>query len=87
MPNKLKISVAGNVEVPAYLVLRAKEYEITVDRRAKGEETWYAEKNGRQFSADGPFELLGLVAVLEARGDDWSGTDEEIDAFFKRYDI
>ena len=32
-----------------------------------------------------PLELLGLVALYEARGDSWKATDAEIDHFLKTF--
>jgi hypothetical protein len=85
--NNVNIAAAGDVEVPAYLVLRAKGYDITVSMRGQGEETWHATKDGNRFSGEGPIELLGVVAVFEARGENWQAADSEIDDFIQRYDI
>jgi hypothetical protein len=78
----MQITAAGNTEVPAYLVLIAKGYEIT---HYDPDDAWLAQKDGDAFSASGPLELLGLVAMAEARGSNWRATDEEIRAFLKKY--
>jgi hypothetical protein len=83
----VKIAGAANVEVPSYLALHAKGYEVTVVRRATGEETWHAEKDDNRFSAEGLVELLGVVGMFEIRGDNWKASDDQIDEFMRRYNI
>jgi hypothetical protein len=84
----MKIFAAGNVLVPAYLALENMGYRVT--RRTAGAdeaETWTAAKDGNEFHADNPLELLGLVAMSETRGDDWLATDAEVEAFLKQFDM
>lgn len=76
------LCAAGNVEVPAYLVLRQKDYTVT----ASTKDTWYAEKDGLRFQAQNLIELLGLVSMYEIRGVHWVATDQEIDDFLAKYD-
>jgi hypothetical protein len=76
------LCTAGNVEVPAYLVLRQKDYAVT----ACGNEGWYAEKDGLRFLADSLIALLGLVSMYEVRDANWRATDQEIDDFLMKYD-
>jgi hypothetical protein len=74
----MKITATGNTEVPAYLVLIAKGYQVSP---TGGQSVlWLAQKDQNSFSADGMLELLGLVALAESRGLNWRVT-EEIDAF------
>jgi len=83
---KEKISAAGNTEVPAYLVLKAKGYQITVTSiKGSHEQTWSAENDNVCLSAEGPIELLGMVSMYEKRGADWRASDEEIDDFVKQF--
>ena len=82
--NRARIAAAGNVEVPAYLSLIGKGYAVHWERKG-GDELWYAERDGNEFIAEGPIELLGVVSVYEIRGENWNATDEEIDAFMKAY--
>lgn len=74
------LCAAANVEVPAYLVLRQKNYSVTASGNS-----WYAEKDGLRFQAENVIELLGVVSMFEARGDNWAATDLEIDGFLTRY--
>lgn len=75
------IVAAGNTEVPAYLVLIEKGYDVLRD----GSRSWAASKGGAVFRGEGPLEILGIVCMYEIRGDDWSASDEEIDGFLKRF--
>jgi hypothetical protein len=80
------ISAAGNTEVPAYLVLKAKGYQITVTSiKGSQEQTWSAENDRVCLRAEGPIELLGMVSMYEKRGSSWRASDEEIDDFVKRF--
>lgn len=72
----------GNVEVPAYLVLKQKGYAVT----APGNDNWDAEKDGLRFRAESLIRLLGLVCMYEVRGTNWAATDQEIDNFLEKYD-
>jgi hypothetical protein len=74
----MQITAAGNTEVPAYLALIAKGYDVS--HNVDGD-FWLARKGNDSFSADGPLMLLGLVAMVENRGTNWRAADQEIDAF------
>jgi len=82
----MRLSAAGNVEVPAFLVLASKGYAIkrTI---ADDIEVWSAAKGEDEFQADSPLQLLGVVVVAEERGDAWAAEDEQIDAFLRRFKI
>jgi hypothetical protein len=83
---KENISAAGNNEVPAYLVLRDKGYQITVTKVKEGpEQIWSAENDLVRLHAEGPIELLGMVAMYESRGTNWRAPDDEIDDFVKKF--
>jgi hypothetical protein len=76
------LCTAGNVEVPAYLVLPQKDYAVT----ARGNDGWYAEKDGLRFQAESLIALLGLVSMYEVRGANWLAEDQDIDDFLAKYD-
>jgi hypothetical protein len=76
----MQITVAGNTEVPAHLALIAKGYQVSMTS-----DLWLAQKDQNFFSASGPLELLGLVAMAEIRGVNWRATDQEIEAFLTKY--
>lgn len=80
------LAAAGNVEVPAYLALQARGYRVTRTYSDEDQlEFWYAETTGERFTASGPLELLGLVALYETRGENWRAEDEQIEDFLKHY--
>jgi hypothetical protein len=78
------ITAAGNTEVPAYLVLIDKGYDVS-RRPLEDNDLWLAQKDQNSFSASSPIELLGLVAMAENRGVNWRATDQEIEAFLRKY--
>lgn len=78
---RIHITAAGNVEVPAYLTLVTLGFEVGCDRGGR----WTAEKGDSTFSADSALELLGLAAMYDARGLQWRASDVEIDAFLARF--
>jgi hypothetical protein len=67
---------AANVMTPAYLAILAKGYSV---READG--LMIAEREGASFAAEGPVPLLGLIAMIEVRGEGWQATDHEIQGF------
>ena len=77
---RIYIAAAGNVEAPAYLTLVALGFDLDCDRGGR----WTAEKGDAVFSADSPLELLGLVAMYDARGPQWQASDAEIGAFLAK---
>ena len=77
----LTLATAGNVLAPAYLVLRAKGYDISREQSARGDEHWIATGPLGRFIAEDTISLLGLVAVAEARGPQWQASDAEVALF------
>ena len=78
----MRVSSAGNTEVPAYLVLIKKGFDVS-----NKNERWIAHNEQHELSADGLLELLGLVTMCEERGEDWRATDNQTDAFLRKYDL
>lgn len=78
----MKISAAGNLEVPAYLTLKELGYEVI-----ENNDTWTASKNQNSFNGNSPLEILGAIKVFEIRGDNWRATDNEIEDFIKLFDL
>ena len=97
-PRAVNIAVAGNTYIPCLLALRAKGYALRQEYLKLsgpdgGYQSWYyAERGHARFIADNPIELLGLVAMWEARGDDWmlkpgeAAIDDELHAAAKTFD-
>jgi hypothetical protein len=56
------LSSYPNVWNTALVILQRKGFRVRYD---KAQQHWYAEKEGWQFLADDPLELLGLAAIYE----------------------
>ena len=84
MKRKLRIADAGNVIVPAYLVLQQKGYQVRCETK-DSQETWFAENDTAELIAEDIVALLGLVALAECRGHDWKASDGEIDGFVQKF--
>ena len=85
MIENIRIAAAGNAEVPAYLALKAKGYVVERSVGDDDAEAWWARKDGLEFIAGGPIELLGVVGVYESRGENWQATDSEIESFLSQF--
>jgi hypothetical protein len=72
----MRLASAGNVEVPAILLLE--EWGYVLATKAPGPEGWIARRGDTELIADGPLELLGLAALVGARGEEWRATDVQI---------
>ena len=81
----MNLNAAGNVVVPAYLTLLAKGYVVRCERSSNESEFWVAEGPLGRFGADDLITVLGVVGVAEARGENWSASDSEIESFLKRH--
>ena len=76
MTDVTHIAQAGNTVVPAILALEAKGLSV-----ATRDGVFVATSpDGATHVADDPVAVLGLVALVEIRGNHWRATDEEIDA-------
>jgi hypothetical protein len=82
------IRIAGNTWIPALLALRAKGYRVWLEYHEVDDPAspWHpympdyqAQSEFGYFSATTAVELLGLVAMWEARGDDWKWKADEPD--------
>jgi len=82
----MNIATAGNTVVPAYLALLAKGYSVSREAPDKhAAEIWRAEARGNSFIAEDRVYLLGLVALLEVRGESWKANDAEIERFLATF--
>lgn len=75
---KLTLAVAGNTLAPALAVLGAKGYSVQPDHHHPG--SLRATCGEITLLADDPLALLGLAAIVEARGPAWHPTDSEVAA-------
>ena len=58
------LAAYSNVLNTALVVLQRKGYRVWSDAN---EENWFAEKDGWDFMADDPIQLLGLIGIYEFR--------------------
>lgn len=75
---KLTVAAAGNMWAPALAVLCAKGYSVQPDHHQPG--TLRATCGETTLLADDPLALLGLAAIVDARGAAWHPTDSEVAA-------
>jgi hypothetical protein len=70
---KVRITSAGNTANHALEVLKTKGYTVVLYPAADedGLNDYWATKDGRDFIAADPVEVLGLVSLWEQFGDDW----------------
>lgn len=86
------IRIAGNTAIPCLYALVAKGYVVThyfLGNSADDfdDPQWDATKDGRQFSATGLEELLGLIAMWEVRGDEWKVRNGETSLYDQLVEI
>ena len=67
----VKLSAAGNTEVPAYLCLVELGFKLSVVDTEHHEQLWSATKGDIEVKGNGPLELLAMVKLLECRGPSW----------------
>lgn len=74
----LHLHGAGNVEAPAWAVLVERGYQVQAGPRGLT-----ATGPTGTFESDGALSLLGLVAIAEARGEQWEARDDEVDGYLR----
>jgi hypothetical protein len=73
----MRLASAGNVLVPAILLLEERGYVVSLVRTAEFERCT-AKRGDTELLADNPIELLGLASLADARGPSWPATDEQV---------
>ena len=70
---RFRIANAGNTTNHALDVLKTKGYSIVISPGASEDDAYdyCATKDGRDFIARDPVEVLGLIALWEQFGDNW----------------
>ncbi|HLY80285.1 MAG TPA: hypothetical protein VKQ70_12970 [Caulobacteraceae bacterium] len=76
----MRLASAANLLTPAYLTLLDRGYDL----RQEGD-LLIAARGGDTFMAEDPITLLGVIAIAEARGENWQATDKQIDEFLVRF--
>lgn len=67
----MSIAFGTTVYDPALLVLEKRGYEVSLEAPEDHYPTWLARRDGQEFRATNPVELLGVTQVWETRGPDW----------------
>jgi hypothetical protein len=84
MSINIQITAAGNTMAPCWVTLEAMGYSVS-NKVEGNEETWYAVKEGIRLTATEPCQLLGLAGLIEARGENWRVSDDQIDSFLNQF--
>ncbi len=79
-----RIVSAGNTLVPVILALRSRGFEVRREER-EGGEWWRAESDDLELISEDPVTLLGLAAMRETRGPNWTASDQEIEAVIAEF--
>src|SRR4051812_13740400 len=75
-----KLAQAGDTAVPAILTLETAGFELQ-----RVDDLFVARRSSEEFVVNDPVGLLGLVALVEARGWEWGASDEQIDSVLSRF--
>ena len=82
----MRLAIAGNVVVPAVLLLEERGFAVVRQDDASGE-VWSAKRGSTELSAQDPVQLLGLAAIVDGRGENWSATDLQIHDVMRRFGL
>lgn len=77
----MKLAIAGNTLVPAILALERAGFVVSVNE----ERLFVAARAEDVFIADSPESVLGLIKLVELRGQAWTATDAEIEDTIRRF--
>ncbi len=74
------IADSMNTHNACLLAIESKGYDVVFIPAEEDEEfgDWHAKKSTQHFYADDPIKLLGLIAMIEHRGEDWQRKSFEI---------
>lgn len=76
-----RIAQAGNTVIPALLV-ESIGFSVVL-----AGDHFIARRGTKEYVADDPVALLGLIHLLQVRSWDWAATDAQIDETMRRYDL
>lgn len=74
-----RLSAEANTYNPALRIIKSKGYKIFLypDQSDDLYGTYWAIKENRDFIAEDPLQLLGIITIWETNGDHWSGPNRE----------
>jgi len=76
----MRLAAAANLLTPAYLAILDRGYSVREDGGLL-----FATRGDDTFMAEDTILLLGVIALAEARGENWRATDEQIADFVARF--
>jgi hypothetical protein len=79
------VATAGNVLVPALLVLEQQGWAVQHD--SEDAKPWTATRRSQRIMADDPLQLLGLAAMRDVRGRVWRASDDQIADALHRFHL
>ncbi|MHA7772043.1 hypothetical protein [Roseibium sp. M-1] len=83
----IKLSTADNIETTAFAVLREQGFELhVVDMGGDRTRLIVATDGNHELRGHSALEILGLLAVFQARGADWQPTEDEVHTRTKFWD-
>ncbi|MCX2722161.1 hypothetical protein [Roseibium salinum] len=82
-----KISTAEHVESTAYALLRQQGFTLhAIESGAGSTPLLVASNQEHEFRGHSALEILGLIAVFQAYGEDWHPTEDDAEHRFKYWD-
>lgn len=82
----MKITAAGNTLIPAILALEQLGFDVSL-REAGTSKMFVATRGNESYSAEDPVTVLGLVKLVELKGQDWRASDSDIDGTIEKYHL
>ena len=76
----IHLAQAGNTVVPAVLALESLGFTVEVHDRSVS-----ASSDTARYTAGDPVAVLGLIKLIELRGEAWRPADSEVDETLRRY--
>jgi hypothetical protein len=83
MPKQISIHHAGNTVAPVFATLESLGLRVWHEPGAGDGKIYCAENDRFSVSAYDPIALLGLIRMLEVRGENWMPTATEAERYLK----
>ena len=78
----MKITTAGNIVIPAIKLIKELGFQLKVE-----DGFFSASKGDDTFMAEDPLCLLGLIKLIEVKGENWHVSDDEIESIGREYNL
>jgi len=83
MPNRISIHQAPNTLAPVLAVIESLGFRVWHEFDRPGVKVYCAENGQFSVSAYDPIALLGLIRMLELRGDKWMPSNPEVERYLQ----